>query len=893
MALEIQHYIYSLDTSCFYTQEEKAIHDRMTQLYILRGQVTNLIEKHEMDIVKELKKARKSCKKNETPCYHFDKDKIDEIESLKKIKSTYNKMIGNLKLELCNEFDRTKKKGIIRVLSDESFSTKKVVSIFSSSLTRAMGLKRNELTKDIMVVQAYFFQVLEDIIKQGFIYNGEEYTCFTASAGQIRLKKTVFIKKSVLDNIENRITCGLTIDKINEKGGMNVNKYLAYLALCNSATDIWSGFNIRKAIVVDDFETMVEAHVDVIDDKDYSISREHKAIPIPHMDGCGIKLYGKTSMVRLPYIKGLLGKFDYIKFIKEKGCSPIVTDIYGKQYDIIKDDIQYIFTKSQFKMWKYYDSWEEYQNNFEVFGCEACICNEEELDIPDAKINYQMLQTLFDMKTGEIEKICEKSMSEINELGRNKDVMLDVLGVNGSNKNYMQQALSIYPELLNDPYNREIMKDTKASLVKNAKAGKLKVNGKFTFILPDLYAFCEWLFLGIETPQGLLQDGEVYCNLYKDKEKLDCLRSPHLFIEHAVRNNVANNKERYDQLKDWFCTKSLYTSTHDVISRILQFDVDGDKSLVLADETIIGVAEREIKEYDIVPLYYNMSKAPAMLIDKNTIYDGLISAYKSGNIGLYSNNISIILNSSDMVSNNKERRMKALNTIKLLCMENNFVIDSAKTLYVPTRPNKEKELITSYTNHKLPYFFVYAKDKLEKQVEPQNNSAMNKIGNAIKDTRMYFADLGLQKPDYRLLMSDFKFKSNRNQQAIIDMYDEINAKSRFYFIDKEFEIKELNNKIYLYDCIRKEFEDKYENLDLIVNTLVETLYEKRKSSTKKLLWDCFGDIIVRNLENNIPKYTTTCEKCGVRIVKSGKVTKYCDKCAKEIKKEQDRTRKRK
>lgn len=892
MALDTQHYIYSLDTGCFYTKEEKAIQERMSQLYVLRGQVTALIEKYEMGVIKDLKKVKKACKKNDIPCYHFDKDKVDEIESLKKIKTIYNKMINGLKQELCIEFERTKEKNIVRELNEESFSDKKVVSVFSSSLTRAIGFNRNELTKDVIVVQAYFFQVLEDIIKKGFIYNGEEYTCFTASAGQIRLKKTVFIKKSVLDRIENKITCGLTLDKINLKGGMNVNKYLAYLALCNSATDVWNDFDIRKAIVVDDFETMVMAKVDVIDDKDYSISRENKAIPIPHMDGCGIKLYGKTSMVRLPYIKGLLGKFDYIRFIKENKCSGVVTDIYGKQHDVLKEDIQYIFTKSQFKMWKYYESWEEYQDNFEKFGCEACICNEEELEIPDAKINYQMLQTLFDMKSIEIEKICEKTMYEINQLGENKEVVLDVLGVNGVNKNYMQQALSIYPELLNDPYNREIVKDTKASLVKNARAGKLKVDGKFTFILPDLYAFCEWLFLRIETPQGLLKDGEVYCNLYKDKQKLDCLRSPHLFVEHAVRNNVASDKERYEQLKDWYCTKSLYTSTYDVISKILQFDVDGDRSLVLADETIIEVAEREIKEYDIVPLYYNMSKAPAMIIDKNTIYDGLISAYKSGNIGLYSNNISIILNSADIISKNKERRMRALNTIKLLCMENNFVIDSAKTLYVPTRPEKEKELITSYTNHKLPYFFVYAKDKLDKQVEPQNNSVMNKIGIAIKDTRLHFTDLGLQKPDYRLLMSDFKFKSNKNQQEIIDLYDEINLKSRFYFIGREFEIKDLNSKIYLYDCIRKEFEEKY-NIDLVVNTLIETLYEKRKSSTKKLLWDCFGDIIVKNLEKNIPKHTTTCEKCGARIVKSGKVTKYCDKCYKEVNRENARKRKQK
>lgn len=36
---------------------------------------------------------------------------------------------------------------------------------------------------------------------------------------------------------------------------MNQNKFLAYLALMNSATDVWQDFDIDKSIVVDDWET--------------------------------------------------------------------------------------------------------------------------------------------------------------------------------------------------------------------------------------------------------------------------------------------------------------------------------------------------------------------------------------------------------------------------------------------------------------------------------------------------------------------------------------------------------------------------------------------------------------------------------------------------------------
>ena len=74
----------------------------------------------------------------------------------------------------------------------------------------------------------------------------------------------------------------------------------------------------------------------------------------------------------------------------------------------------------------------------------------------------------------------------------------------------------MYPNLINDVYSREVIKEKKRSLVKGARAGKLILDGtKRTYIAPDLFAFAEWLFLGIEEPNGLLADGEVSCRLVR------------------------------------------------------------------------------------------------------------------------------------------------------------------------------------------------------------------------------------------------------------------------------------------------------------------------------------------------------------------------------------------
>ena len=45
---------------------------------------------------------------------------------------------------------------------------------------------------------------------------------------------------------------------------------------------------------------------------------------------------------------------------------------------IYKENIKYIFTKSQFKMWKYYDSWEQYKEYYKHYNCTAGYTNKEE-----------------------------------------------------------------------------------------------------------------------------------------------------------------------------------------------------------------------------------------------------------------------------------------------------------------------------------------------------------------------------------------------------------------------------------------------------------------------------------------------------------------------------------
>ena len=840
MSLTNQIHAYSVGTDAFYDESEQFIHKRLLKLYKLRA------------VNRKYKEKENECSWGTACINRVIKKEKEQLEQL------LNKRLENTEP---------------RPMNPEVLKDKNVISLFVSSLTRAIGIENNQLSEDIFVVSVYFFQVFHNIVRDGFTYNGEKYIFLTASAGQIRTKKAVFIKESTFNRIKMRMMCGLTVEEINEAGGTNENKFLAYLALGNSATDVWEDFDIDKSIVVDDFETEIQTEVDHIS-ADYSIKREITGTVIPHMDGCGIMLDKPTRMVRAPWIKGLLVYFPFDKFIQEK-CEgkAVVTDIYGQDHDILAEDIQYIFTKSQFKMYKFYQSWEDYKQKFKQYHCEACYCNMEEQDIPRARINYQMLQTLTDMTDEEIATLTKETIEEIEAIGNDFQTSMKLIGATSYNKNpsYVQEALMIYPELMRDQYSREILKETKKSLIKQAKSGRLRVNGKYLFLSPDLYAFCEWLFLDDINPQGLLKDGEVFTTQFRNGDEVACLRSPHLYREWAIRQNVRN-----EELNKWFGeTKCVYTSCHDLISRILQFDVDGDKSLVIKDKLLTSIAKHNME--GICTLSYDLKKAKVGTISPDNIYHSMTKAYTGGNIGVISNQITKVWNSSNLTKDYDN----ALKTVKLFTYINNQVIDFAKTLWKVDPPLEVEEMMKRYTKAKPPYFFIYAKDKTKSQVEPPNNSTMNRICQSIPNTRVKFAKM-CDNFDYRMLMNlDYGFSISEDNQ-IVERYNYWNRHQ--YLFNTEAENAKQED-MYMFQQIRKHIlEETNEDINVVVNTLVMYLYTIKTNNMKKTLWASFGDVLVENLKKNTASLGKVCEECGDRFVSLQSNHRFCsDECCKKAK----------
>lgn len=832
--LQDQVFIYSLDTSNFYTDNEDYLHKRLMKSYVLKKRIRDLIKQTS------------------------NQERIKTLKNRSKVVNELSKSFKEKLMECLSNFDS------MREVREDAMKQSNVIGLFSSSLTRTLKMQKNKLSEDLIVVRAFYYDILNNLITDGFYHKGEKYIYFSSSAGQIRTKKTVFIKEQLWERYEGALTCGLSTDEINAKGGCNVNKLLAYKALTASASQDWRGFEIDRTIVVPDLETPVTAMFDYIDRETYEITPKEMTVGIEHTDGCGMvspRLSKKSFMVRLPYVKGLLVPFDFERFSKESGNTK-VTDIYGKEWDIVEDKIDVIFTASQFKMKKYYEDWQDYKKRFKDNDCRAVRLNMEEIG-EDANLNYQMLQTLTDLTKEELIKLSERSLHEIEMLHNDSETMLRVLGATKSNRNKtpFQEALMMYPELLNDNYAKSVLKAKRDSLVKQARAGKLRIDGKYTYLIPDLYAFCERLFLGKENPEGLLNNGDVYCSIFKE-QKVDVLRSPHLYKEHAIRNNVKN-----DKLKEWFITKGIYTSIHDPISRILQFDNDGDKALVVQDQTLINAAERNMR--DVLPLYYEMGTAESEQVSNKKIYDSLLMAFRV-NIGEVSNNITKVLN----------RENPDMNVVKWLTAENNFMIDYAKTLYMPERPMWVDSKIKQALHGKVPHFFRYAKDKEVENVEPKNTSPVNMLESIITKKRFEIQEV-VGTFDYTLLMQNPVTYSNRD---IVSSYKVLNKNKRFFLASEE------TSSMYALQFIRDSLLGVVKDQYRVTDVLVDYIYTCTKAKNMTTMWDSFGWEMVYNLKTNL-KGTKRCSVCGDRFKPKSHKNLYCgQECFLKNKRLRDRNR---
>lgn len=815
------------------------------------------------------------------------------------------------------------------------------IAVFESDIVR-LALKDNEkkseedfpLLDEIIYMEIYHNDIMWQILRDGIMIADTEYMLYSATTGQVRHTTITLMKKSFYKKHEGFLLVGLTRDKINGKGGMNVGKFLAYTALpLSSSVEPEQEIDIDRCIVVKGLETVIKDKVKYIDIQQDEAGQyyvagtpkeyQEKDIVIEHTDGAGMFLPGElpsSCQIRSGYFKGAMFPFDFRLFISDVAHNAKTPDAWGDEVDVISQDIRFIFTTSQLKMWKMYSSWDEYKKAFKANGLKITINSYANPPKETVTFAYQYLQTL--PYGCDIKKLCDPAKEDLRKLHSDLNYVIQEMGCaddsetdideitndeefedtegadnvqNNSSQNtdkkcnsIIAEALKIYPSLVYDSYINKKIKKLAWSRRKSYKGGKIPVHGYYSYAAPDLYALCEFLFCGNKNPEGLVPKNHVYNKYYDTKgtaERLICLRSPHLSrYEYGKRNLIKSEK-----CKEWFkyMESDTVCSCHDLLSKTLQMDWDGDEMLVSDDVELYNLA----KDLPDEPLYYEMQTAEPQQITDEAICDTLIKGFENNVIGESSNAITKLWNTPEATEDNPIPHDDAVN---VFCAYSNYAIDYPKTgknlllgeyeeLYADLVPPKDGSNRFEEPKVKCPNFFAEAKGKSLNSVAKPTKNVMDRIKQYIsKGTgRIKFAFLDKTEDendfDYRMLMNNekrgdgkVKYKVNRYDSKYESLYCTLKSrknKKRLICssIDKERRKKNINSadvaakyETFHYHCIREIMEiftnkDGCFNAELAVNYLIDMEYNKHEfvSGSKDILWKCFGHILLNNLKRNL------------------------------------------
>ena len=855
----------------------------------------------------------------------------------------------------------------IRRVNEKYLKEDYEIAAFENDITRlafqdrGIAVAEYQLLDEIVYMEIFHNEIMWQILNNGIYIGGKEYMLFSATTGQVRNNTITLMRKDFFDKYKDHLMVGLSQDRINthtndykNEKGMNVGKYLSYNALPLSSSILPNiEIDIDRCIVVKGLETVITdkvKYVDIQTDKDgqcyvADTPKEYqtKEIEIEHTDGAGMFLPGElpsSCQIRGGYFKGAMFPFDFRLFINQVSHNSIISDAWGDMVDVEKKDIRFILTTSQLKMWKEYDSWEEYKEEFRKNKLKLSINSYANLVKETVTFAYQYLQTL--PYNTDISELCKLAIDDLTnlktdieyvkrELGLTSDIATDEdmdedireaeLSCRNDNKgksnSYIAIALDLYPSLIYDSYIKKKIQRLFNARKKSYMGGKLPIRGYYSYIVPDLYAFCEYLFMDERNPRGLVPKNCVYNRYYNEcgnVENVICLRSPHLSRYEYPKRRLIQSEE----CRKWFgaLKSDTVVSCHDLVSKSLQCDWDGDEVLISADKNLYLAAESLPDE----PLYYEMQKAEAQVINKESIYDTLVKGFDNNVIGESSNAITKLWN-SPILENDP---LKYDDAINVFCAYSNYAIDFPKTgknlvlgeyeqLYKDLIPSKDIKERMKPPRVKYPQFFRYAKGK-KNNLEEYTSSPMDRIAKYIDEQTgrkhyKYFDNNKntLKSFDYRNLMNNAVksdktalYEVDRSDSRYLKLYNVLNRrkkkkKSICTSIQREqnkhnIDAREINAKfdVFHYHCIREIkdiFTDKNGcfNVGLAVNYIIDMEYNRHEfiSTSKDILWKCFGHIIIQNIHKNLKTGITVKERPRMSYIRAVKGNDELDKMISE------------
>jgi hypothetical protein len=629
---------------------------------------------------------------------------------------------------------------------------------------------------EIVNVHADDKQVYKEISKNGFIVNGIEYGRLSSGAGQSRRNIASFVDVRIKEELEKKLNCGLKVKKIN------VAKYNAYFGLYMSAT---YPVDTPRVCLIDDYEEAVLPKrvdwikdvegVDVNGKKTFKrVIEEDKDFDfVPNMwDGQGLisptfaaKWQENLELDYLPsqfgirssFIKGMLVTFDFHKYAKEEAKTEKIIDYYGEEWNI--NDIDVLLSVSQFKMYKYYSSWEEFVQLQEHHGLSWGVTKvNPKFDKEMSLTNYQYLQCL-NLDKGKLEELMKPTVDWIEKIcsGDKLYTLLFLMGAGNKNEtiadifdktnNDIVQAVLYNEDLLKDPYIRRKIYDSISSKIDAAKIGRLWVNGNYQAMVSDPYGQAQFAFKQPVT--GLLEEFNHYSTFWLDREitQVDACRSPMVdFHEHNVLDLVQT-----DEMEKWYkYIKSGIIYNVWGVDTIRHSDSDWDYDIVFTTDNQV-MLDNIVPDKNVIT--YDKSSAPSQTLTPSNILKTDLRSFDS-KVGAITNYSTTFISMLANFKPGSREHDELLDRIKLLRRYIGDSIDQAKGIKMKPFPSswkkrmylydedtkeerKEKYYHNSLVASKKPYFMIYIYDKIMNEYKEYkkkgNRTCREKFGMTLND----------------------------------------------------------------------------------------------------------------------------------------------------------------
>ena len=765
----------------------------------------------------------------------------------------------------------------------------------------------------------------EGIIKNGFKVNGIEFTRLLCGAGHSRRNTVIFCAKHIENELKTILNNGRRIDN------MVLAKNNAYFALSYSGVIPVSQ---PYFCVVPDCEVKRDTKVEFIEDNG-KISEKTMELPYNLFDGQGIispkmaKKWAKdlqidyvpsAFIVRNAFLKGMICVFDFHKYSEEVIEKHIIKDVWGNDVNIRDMDI--IFTASQFKAWQSYESLNEYQKNCEKnefrFGVVRVA---PEKDKTVTTTNYQFLQAL-DLDNAQIESLCSKTVGFFDKT-INSDWVYSVLYLMGtladveyndtifdSINDIATKVLILNNELINDPYIKNYLVKSLNKKIKESYVGSLIVNGNYSFIVQDPYAFCEYIF---DKPiKGLLDEWQHYSGFWNKRNifKAAAMRAPLTWRSEVNILNFVDNKKT----NEWYKYLQNGAIIHNVHGTDMMMYADGD-----ADGDLIMTTDQQENiegAFGGLPIAFSRKTAKKETVIENKLWkidllsmDSKIGYITNCSTTLYGMQEEYILGSKEYIEIEKR--------LKLCRQKQGDQIDSTKGIEVEPFPvhwtkyskitegmtPEEVQQCNFYNNiriNKRPYFFRYrysdynkhyknyqktyenfcqtnfgkslgdilkkTKTKKEKEVVEKyykysplldSNCVVNRICHHMEKTVKiikYDMRANINLANISLLKTNTIEINQQKLKKLYKLYKEFKAEKRNFANIKNEKGRRKYSTVEQYcKYIRNEALKISSNIQELANLAVIVTYEMHPSDSKNFAWSVMGEGILANVMENKQK----------------------------------------